>query len=283
MQKKGRIRYLLLFFAIFSFMASAFSLEKGPEPSKVVLVITDKSCKICSCSQQEKFLREIGGNVSFREIDYHRPQAKRMIKNLNLETLPAFVADPALFEKSQYKKIFFFRHQHLILRKPLSGIFLFLKRKGIPKKADLFVDISSANYLKVIKVWEDFKREGWKINIHILPFSSQNREYARVWAAIRYLYPHRLSKDTLSILKAFKRIWWQSDLEKLGFNVEKIQTVAASDKIKNLLENSRKLAEELNVDKGGVILVNNRYIFFLAGSDKDGIKIQDLLKSFNYE
>ena len=292
-----RKEILLTFVVVISFFFSLFFAYAGePDPpceeckatqvpgeTKDIetLIITDKNCSFCATKIPQELLKSKFPGIKFETIDYKEKQAKKLIGQHNIPTLPYFLIDPIIKQDKGFDKFAFLfeegKAKKVLLTKEVSGICLFLKRKEIKNKIDLFLDFYEKDASETLDALINFSREN-KINLDLHFITSQNKkigypkEEVRVAVAIGELYPNEFNNYIYRRIKEIESNSWIDVAEKEGLSYKKIRDLMVSPEMDKLISKNKQLAEELMVRDGNVILVKNNRIFKVFNIDKEELK-----------
>lgn len=244
------------------------------------VLISDSTCSRCATKATTKLLKELFLGIQFKVLNYEDSEARQLIERYHIESLPAFILPAAIKEHTQYKQIAQFvteQDNKIILKKELAGIFLYLKRKEIPKQIDFFLNMDDGETLKHLETLNNFSRAN-KVNLALHFFISpqgsaeQNRENIKLALAVKKLYPAKFFDYLLIRLKNFHSIYWVDTLDKLGLDYKKVRNLAKSNTIEEALKENEKMLQELGITSGNVLLINNRRIFRVISIDAEELK-----------
>lgn len=242
-----------------------------------VIVIGMKNCPACSTKLTESFLKKYFRGIKFRSIDYKSPEAKKLIKNLGISTLPAFVFSEDIEDAQNFDKLsglFEKRGEDYLLSSQLAGIFYYLNRPVFDKKVDLFIEpFQKASFDILREVRANAEKKGLDLEVHFI-FKKGNlseKEECLRALSIKALYPDKFDKYLLERLNNVTSSFRNLPFKKLGIDTAKVTEFALSDKGEKELKDNDSLAVELGINRGGVILLNNNRIF----SFQDGGKSLD--------
>jgi hypothetical protein len=232
-------------------------------------LVTDKECRLCSTALSENFLKKTFLGIDFKRLDYREDAAKELIKEYGITTLPCFILPSQVKEEKKFSKLggrFREIKGKIILQPELSGVFLFLDRKEIKNRIDFFLDMFDKNAADVLKALIEFSTtNNIKLNIHFIVSPKVKYGYPheeiKAALAIREVYPDKFNRYLNLRINNIRKVSWVNSLEELKGEYEKIRGLLKSQLISRLLEENSKLARELGVRDGNVILVNNRMIF----------------------
>ncbi|MCK9615497.1 MAG: hypothetical protein M0R48_08340 [Candidatus Omnitrophica bacterium] len=254
------------------------------EPNRIeAILITDTACSFCVTEPTQNLLREIFLGINFKVVDYNTPYAKELIKKYSLISLPAFIMPQEIKTEKEFPRIAKFideKDGKLLLKPQLSGLFLLLNRKEIPRRLDYFVDLYEPSALTVFNDLSSFcKKEKIKLDVHFL-LSEKNvygypKEEIQIALAVKKVAPDKFLEYLAKRLSDIKNTSWTDSLEAVGIDYKKIKGTAKSKVVDRMIEDNNRLISELNVNYGNVILVNNNKIFTVLK-----IKTEDLEKIF---
>ena len=243
-----------------------------------VLVIEDRNCPFSSTVTTEKFLRRFSSLWRFSYIDYRKEEAQRLIRRYHIKTLPAFIL-PSLLEEEFFSNLSKFVRKEkdkYLLKEVISGINIFLERKFLPARVDLFFHLQDRHLHSLLKMVSTVcKKEGYKLNLHLIvsPTDTQElKEEVERMVAIKSLYPQKFFSYLLERVKRINSSWWISLLEKEGIDFKKIKEFVKRKRYISFLEEEKRLQKELRINRGVAILVNNRFLFQLVEPDYSDLK-----------
>jgi len=249
-------------------------------PSKAV-VITDKECRFCSFDAPIEALSRMFPGLTFDVLDYRDGQAGQLLKKFQANTIPLFIFDSQLARDPSFGALAGFlqeRSGSLIAKPVLSGICLLLDRPLISGRMDFFLDLNDLEARALFDSARSFCREnGFIFETHlVLPDSRdkrpQNLDEEKIALGVKQSYPDKYLDYLSARLAQGASLFWIDALKGLGIDWEKIKPVAAGAQIKTALDTERSFNTDLGVFDGGVILVNNRYIFKVFVLDKEHLR-----------
>jgi len=240
------------------------------EKSFKVEVITDKKCPFCTPQITEKFLKKFYSKWNFSYRDYKEKEAKELIKKYKIKTLPAFIFSSDIEKEEFFPRIstlFEKRKDKYLLKEKISGINIFLERKFIKAKIDLFFHLTDKNLLSLLKMIKKLSQEkGYSLHLHFILKDKEEefiQEEVERLIAIKFLYPDRFFSYLSKRLENINSSWWIDLIEEEGMSLDKIKKFIESKKVKDYLEEEKKLRTELKINRGIAILVNNCALFQL--------------------
>lgn len=250
------------------------------------VLITDEKCAFCSVDTPKKNLKDNFVGIQYKTLHYEDEEAKSILKKYDAETLPIFLIDSALENEKRFKdyeQLFEKRKDKLLLKKEFSGIFMFLNRKGIKDRIDLFLDFcgieSSAIIENLIKFSEE---ENSDFAIHFIISPDKDYDYCeeetKIALAVKDVYPDKFFEYVHLRSQNIKKISWINTLDEMGMDYNRIKKVFKSKNMEKILKKNSILAEELGINQGNVLLINNNRIFSVYG-----LKLEELKMLYNQD
>ena len=235
-------------------------------------VITDKRCSFCMISPTEGYLRKALPVIGFDIIDYRGLKAKKLIKKYGISSLPAFLLPDKVENEPSFSAIrahVIRKDGHFLLSRDLSGEFMFLDRKKIPSRIDIFFSLYDNNLINVLKTLRKFCRDKRvSFGIHIIdekesnPFmASAQREETERLLAVEMVYPSKFWSYLMKRIDNINSTWWIDDMESTGIDYKKIKGLIHSERVKSIIGDNNMLSRELGIRKGIAMLVYNKMIF----------------------
>ncbi len=232
-------------------------------------VITDKDCSFCSIEAPKTLLEEYFLGLNYIELHYKSKKAKDLIDEYEVSTLPYFIFEKTIKNEKAYSNFagaLEEKKDHVVAKKNLSGVFLFLERKKTPNHIDLFIDFNENNTLSVFNSLAGIaKKNDITINFYYIAKKQEGAAYPQeevnVALAVQRVYPDRLIEYIRRRIEEITRSSWIRTLDALGMEYEKIKDFMDSDEINKAIADNNKLIRQISVSDGNVILINNRRIF----------------------
>lgn len=243
------------------------------------LIISDKRCPFCSIEMPERFLKTNFPGMSFKIIHYKDTQAKDIIEKYNVDSLPLLVLSTELKQEKNFADIAHFfeeRDDNLFLKKDISGICNYLKRKEVPSKIDFFLDMSDKTAKDSLAALIDFSRKN-KIDLDVHLLMPQKTigyplEEIKAALAVKKLYPKNFFDYLLQRIEFIQTQPYINSLESLKMNYKRIKKTTDSKTMEKLFTEDRQLTDELGVTTGNIMFVNNNRIFRVFGIDEQQLK-----------
>jgi len=239
-----------------------------------VAVIGMEDCPACSTKLTESVLKKYLRGIKVRRMDYKSPKAKKLIKNLSINTLPAFVFGQDVEEARNFDKLsgaLEKKGRMYLLSSRLSGIFYYLSRPVIDKKVDLFIEPfqkGSFNILRKVKAKAEKKNLDLEVHFIFKKGSLFEKEECMRILSVKSLYPDKFWGYLLERLNNVTSSFWNLPFKKLGIDTDKVTEFALSDKGEKALKDNDSLDVELGISRGGIVLLNNNRIFSFQGGGK---------------
>ncbi len=262
-----------------------------------VHILTDQKCRQCSVKPAEAVVKSLFKGADFQILDYRRKQAQEILKKNNILTLPAVILDKKV-EKDRnfpkYRKLLEAEEGSYILKPEYAGVFMYLNRKPLRNKIDIFLDIYAPGAKAIAKqMRETFKtNKGWNVDVYfVMPIGknggmaelspSIEEEYQRLFV-IEKLYPQKFWDYLLNRLDNIKSSWWQKPMENLGINVDRVYRAVEGKEYSREFKKNLSFIKELYLFRPA-ILINNRRIFALSVNAGKGYALSGILDLENDE
>jgi len=275
---------LIFFLFFFSFLVFGGFEVKGIE----AYLVTDNSCSYCTTQPTINYLKKIFLVIHFNVVDYRDDVGRDLIEKYKLRSLPAFIFPLNIRDEVEFGKIANYveeRGDSFILNKNLAGIFLFLDRKKINSKIDIFFSLYDENILDILRILKSFcEDKNLKLDLHLFSGINPYRENStfeleeiKMILAIKKIYPDKFWSYLFMRLQNIKSSWWPDLMEELNIDYKKVRKLAKSKDIEEIIKRNKILTEELDIKDGVVLLINNVWIFRTFS-----LNSTDLEKVINY-
>lgn len=241
------------------------------EPQKFeALLITDMNCKFCSTQFSEKILKDLFVGINFKAIDYKDKEAVELIRKYSITSLPTFILPDDVKKNSNFSNVSDFfdeKDGKVFPKRELSGMFLFLERKEIPNKIDLFLNPHKKETLGTLKDLVQFSsKNNVNLNVYFIfektaGVTGYPQEEAKMAYAVKKAFPNKFFDYLIVRVNDIKTKSWIESLEASGLDYKKVKAAADSKEVANLISENEKMLKEINVTSGNVILINNNRIF----------------------
>jgi len=255
-----------------------------PQSSQIkLLIITPKVCLACDTEKVVETLKTTLPGLVVSYLYYPDSQANKLIKELNINTLPAYLLGKEIEkEKSfdNFKKDLEIKGTFYALKPQFSGFSYFLNRNKIKGKIDLFISMYDGSTPELLNAIKDFEP-----TIHFLATEQGDAFYAARGSfeaeeclrlvCIQKYYPQNFWKYITCRSGSISSSWWEDCLDNL--DIGKIRICAKGIEGKSLLRENIQLNKEIGIMLGPTYLVDNQEIF----SSKEVPTKEEFKKIFN--
>jgi hypothetical protein len=242
-------------------------------------VVNVKKCVTCNVEPFINLLKKKFPGLTVKRLDYPGRAAQKMIKDLSLQALPAYIF-PGAIEKEDnfdiFKKDLQLINGFYVFKPQASGISYFLKQK--PKKGsfDLFFSLFEKDAALLLATVKEFNP-----SLHFLAteknegFDAQNgifevEEYLRS-ACIQKYYPEKFWDYLICRARNIRSSYWEDCLG--GSGSLKVKSCARGAEGIALLKENTSLNKQLEISTGPSYLLDNREIFATRGApNKEELK-----------
>jgi hypothetical protein len=200
-------------------------------------------------------------------LDYPGLAAQKMIKDLSLQVLPAYIF-PRLVEKEDnfesIKKDLQLINDFYLLKPQTSGMSYFLNQKRKKGNFDLFFSIFEKNADLLLTTIKEFNP-----SLHFLSVEKtegldagngvgEQEEYLRAVCVQKY-YPEKFWDYLICRSKHTKSAYWEDCLD--GLDAQSVKTCARGPEGVTLFRENTSLTKQLEISSGPSYLLNNQEIF----------------------
>ena len=257
-----------------------------------VRVITDTKCEACSTKYTEEFLKKYMPQITFDVFDYCQDRGERLLEKYGVETLPVFIFDRDIEEEKSFDMGFVRyldkKDDSYLLKRDVSGVFMFLKREVMPGRLDVFVNVYDFDAADMLKNLDELEKEaGISVKFHFVPSRDEKREgnsektreaeEIERMNAVRTKYPDKFRAYLSRRISNISGTWWIDLFEELGIDYKEIKKEIQREDFASSMEEDGRLCQELGVTGGTAILVGNRFLFKVFRLDK-----KELLSFLDY-
>ncbi|HNW39047.1 MAG TPA: hypothetical protein PL125_00475 [Candidatus Omnitrophota bacterium] len=241
-----------------------------PNPVNL-FVINVNNCVTCDAESVIDLLKKKFPGLTVKILDYPGQAAKKMIKDLGLETLPAYIFTKSV-EKEEifdsFKKDLSLINDFYVYKPQASGISYFLNQKTEKGSFDLFFSIFEKDAALLLTTLREFNP-----GLHFLAvekdegFDAKNgiaevEEYLRAGCVQKY-YPEKFWDYLICRAKNIGSSYWEDCLGES--DVSKIRSCARGQEGIGLLRGITSLNKKLQISSGPSYLLNNQEIFASRG------------------
>ncbi len=236
-------------------------------------VIVSKDCRTCSTVDMTDYLKGLFEKLVIKQLDYNTPLAKKITKEFDVKSLPAYILSKDIKEDSDFNAISNYIKEgqaSIFLLPELSGMTYLLEREKLETKVDLFLSLFSSSANSILKNLKELNP-----SVHFLlvkdengvftaPNGIQELEEDSRSVCIQKYYPQIFLDYLIERTKEINSSWWNPILKKLNIDEEVIQKCGQSKEANELLDTNSSLNYELKINRGPVMLINNNEIFFIT-------------------
>jgi len=238
------------------------------KPNKVnVFIINVKDCVTCDTEPVISFLKKNFPGLSIKNLDYPGLSAQKMIKDLSLQGLPAYILPRPVEKEDNFESIkndFQLVNDFYVFKPQASGISYFLNQKAKPGNFDLFFSIFEKDAALLLTTVKEFnpslhflsveKNEGFDAQNGVLEVEEDLRA-----ACVQKYYPEKFWDYLICRAKNIRSGYWEDCLS--GADASRVKTCARGAEGINLLRENTSLNKQLQISSGPSYLLNNQEIF----------------------
>lgn len=244
-----------------------------------MFTIVPKDCRTCRMEQVIENLKAIFPGLQIENLNTDDPFAKKLMKELGIDMLPAFVLSKQVEKDSnfaQFSQIAFPTDGEYYYLKPgVAGVSYFSGRKRLPGRLDLFMMLTQPGAFAIYDLANELIQEKdakVQLSLHFIglqdvetgafqnPNGIREIEEDKLYCCIEKHYPKK-AWDYLSCrTKNIQSLWWGDCLEE-GMDAGLITECAKGEESNQLLKEKIKLSEELQIFYSPLFLLENAEIF----------------------
>jgi 5'-nucleotidase len=232
-----------------------------------LFIINVKDCVTCDIEPVINLLKNKFPGLTIKMLDYPGLAAQKMIKDLSLQVLPAYIF-PRLVEKEDnfesIKKDLQLINDFYLLKPQASGMSYFLNQKRKEGNFDLFFSIFEKNADLLLTTIKEFNP-----SLHFLSVEKtegldagngvgEQEEYLRAVCVQKY-YPEKFWDYLICRSKHTKSAYWEDCLD--GLDAQSVKTCARGPEGVTLFRENTSLTKQLEISSGPSYLLNNQEIF----------------------
>lgn len=242
------------------------------EPAKVNLtVITAKECSACNLEPGIDFLKRHFPYLNISYIYYPDKQAARLIQDLKISGLPAYLLDKGVAKDKSFdnlKDSLEEKGNFYALKPEVSGVAYFFKRNKIKGKLDLFISLFDGDTAMLLDVVKEFNPAVHflaivqKGQIDTLRGAVEAEEDLRAVCVQKY-YPKSFWDYITCRAKNINSTWWDDCA--LNMDKQEIKSCSQGGQGVDLLKENSSLNGELKIMFGPTYLLDNQEIFASRG------------------
>ncbi|MBU4252291.1 MAG: hypothetical protein KKC39_01420 [Candidatus Omnitrophica bacterium] len=242
------------------------------KPNRVDLfVINVKDCVTCNLEPVLKLLEKKFPGLTIKRLEYPGPAAQKMIKDLSLRVLPAYIFPRAVEKEDNFESIkndLQLINDFYVFKPQASGISYFLNQKPKPGNFDLFFSIFEKDAALLLTTVKEFNP-----GLHFLAteknegFDAKNgvpevEEYLRA-ACVQKYYPEKFWDYLICRSRNIQSSYWEDCLS--GLDSSGVKSCARGVEGINLLKENISLNKQLQIPSETSCLLDNQEIFSFRG------------------
>ncbi len=242
------------------------------KPKKLDLfVINVKGCITCNIEPVIKLLRKKFPGLIIKSLDYPGRAAQKMIKDLSLQVLPAYIFPRSVESQDNFESIkddFKLINDFYLFKPQASGLSYFLNQTQKKGNFDLFFSIFAKDATALLTTVKEFNP-----NLHFLTaeknkgslgknYLPEEEEYLRAVCVQKY-YPEKFWDYLICRSKYIKSVYWEDCLD--GLDAQSVKTCARGPEGMVLFNENTSLNKQLQISSGPSYLLDNREIFSSQG------------------
>jgi len=250
------------------------------KPNKVELsIIKIKDCVTCNIEPVVNLLKKKFPGLTIKMLDYPGQAAQKMIKDLSLQVLPAYILPQSVDKENSFesiKKNFQLINDFYLFKPQASGVSYFLNQKLKKGNFDLFFSIFEKNVTLLLITLKEFNP-----SLHFLVSQKDDRLDAKYGAAeveeclrgvcVQKYYPEKFWDYLICRSKNIGSAYWEDCLGASDSSSVK-SCARGPEGVKLLIENI-SLNKQLQIMFGPSYLLDNQEIFSsLAVPSKEELK-----------
>ena len=251
------------------------------KPKKITLTIIQPSNY--QVANQEKVigsLKSLFPGLEVVLVDSDAKKGKALIEKIMAKLLPVYLLEKDADTQKSFQNIkerVELKEGSYYLKPQFFGGAIFVGRKKIPMKLDVFVGTKGAAAEKVFAVLKELhtRHNNVDIVIHYLAIEGQTGFSAPTGLAeleedirqvcVKRYHPDKYWDYALCRAKNQESSWWDMCAEQLGIDTKAIKQCSLLGEGINLLRENSTLNQELRIAGGPTYVVNNQEVFSVTG------------------
>lgn len=239
-----------------------------PQEVKVPLtIVVPRNCYSCRIDEAVSSFKKQFPGVAATRIEHPGVGAEKMVKDLGLTTLPAYVFGSELARDPAYSEVkdrFEEKNGLFVLKPQFAGIAVFLGRPAVPRKIDVFLSLYDPNITTLLYHLEEFDPQihflaGRKDGQFVTAKGLAELEEMKRCVCVKKQYPAYFWNYLNCRVRNIESSWWQDCLGDL--DPAPVKACAQGSQGTALLLENIALNEELQIVSSPTYLVNNQNIF----------------------
>ncbi|MHB8154593.1 MAG: bifunctional UDP-sugar hydrolase/5'-nucleotidase [Candidatus Omnitrophota bacterium] len=242
------------------------------KPERVDLfVINVKDCVTCNIEPVINLLRKKFPGLIIKLLNYPGSSAQKMIKDLSLQVLPAYIFPRSVESQDNFESIksdLQLINDFYLFKPQASGISYFLNQTQKKGNFDLFFNLFEKDATLLLTRMKEFKPSLHFLateNDQVLPGKnvvSDEEEYLRAVCVQKY-YPEKFWDYLICRSEHIKSAYWEDCLG--GLDAQSVKTCARGPEGASLFRENTSLNKQLKIYFGPSYLLNNQEIFSSRG------------------
>ena len=250
------------------------------KPNKVnLLVINVADCAVCNVEPMVNLLKKKFPGMAVRNLDYSDQVAQKLIKDLSIQGLPAYIFGREVEKEDSFDGIkddLQLVGNTYLLKPQASGISYFFNRPVKKGRFDLFFSIFEKDSAGILTAVEEFKPAAHFLAVETKDgFNARHgafevEEYLRGVCVQKY-YPKKFWDYLTCRSKNINTAYWEDCLG--GSDALRVRNCARGSEGQELLKENILLNKELQILSGPSYLLDNSVIFSSRGvPDKEELR-----------
>ena len=238
------------------------------KPNKVDLfIINAKNCVTCNIESVTNLLKKKFPGLVVKNLDYPNAAAQRIIKDLSLQVLPAYILPRSVDKDDNFDAIknnFQLINDFYVFKPQVSGFSYFLNQKVKKGNFDLFFSIFDKDANSLLTLVKEFnpslhflaveKNEGFDAKNGVFEVEECLRS-----VCVQKYYPEKAWDYLICRSKNIRSGYWEDCLS--GSDALSIKSCARGQEGINLLRENTSLNKQLQISSGATYLLENQEIF----------------------
>jgi len=242
------------------------------KPNKVKLfIINVTDCHTCNIEPVINLLKKKFPGLTIKSLDYPGLAAQKMIKDLSLQVLPAYIFPRSVEKENNFdslKNDLQLINDFYVFKPQASGISYFVNQKAKKGNFDLFFSIFEKNTFLLLNTLKEFNPV-----LHFLSTEKDKSFNAKYGAAeveeylrgvcVQKYYPGKFWDYLICRSENIYSCYWEDCLS--GGDALRIKSCARGSEGINLLRENTSLNKQLQISSGPSYLLDNQEIFSSRG------------------
>jgi hypothetical protein len=251
------------------------------KPKKIPLtVIQPKNYEVPNQEKVMGFLKSLFPGLEVMLVDSDSRTGKAFIDKVQARLLPVYLFAKEAESENNFQRIkeqVELKGEYYQLKPQFSGGVVFVGRKKIPKKLDVFMGTKGAYSEGILLALKELQGRHKDVDIvlHYLAIEGKNGfgtptglpelEEDMRQVCIKQYYPDKYLEYALCRAKNQESSWWDLCAEPLGIEVKIVKQCSLLGEAVNLLRENTRLNQELQIAGGPTFVVNNQEVFAING------------------